>query len=69
MTFDVANVLGTRSGIQERNQWVVVEPPIPPVKGIKCLGSEEILRMMVGKSPIGVILERTIETSIVRLGG
>jgi hypothetical protein len=62
-------VLGTRSGIQERNQWVVLAPPIPPVEGIKCLGREEIPRIILDKSPIGVALEIIIETSIVRLGG
>jgi hypothetical protein len=47
----------------------VLEPPIPPVEGIKCLGRVDMPRIMLGKSPIGVILERIIETSIVRLGG
>jgi hypothetical protein len=69
MAFDVAKVLGTRSGIQERNQCVVLEPPIPPVEGIRCLGRVDMPRIMLGKSPIGVILERIIETSMVRLGG
>lgn len=69
MTFEVAMVLGIRSGIQERNQWVVLVPPIPPVEGIRCLGREEIPRIILGKSPIGVVLEIIMETSIVRLGG
>jgi len=40
-----------------------------PVEGIRCLGREEIPRIILGKSPIGVDLEIIMETSIVRLGG
>jgi hypothetical protein len=62
----VASVLGIRSGIQERNQCVVLDPPSPPVEGIKCLGREDIPRMMLGRSPMGFVLKRITETSIVR---
>jgi hypothetical protein len=69
MTFDVAKVLGTRSGMQDKNQWVVLAPPSPPTEGIKYFGREDMPKIMLGKIPIGVTLERIIETSIVRLGG
>lgn len=69
MTLCTSLVCGISSGRQERNQCDIFEPQRPPVDGIKCLGSEDIARMILGSKLIVAFFERTIETSIVMLGG
>jgi hypothetical protein len=67
--FETAWSLGTIIGRQERNQWKTLELSALPKEGSNFLGSEDIARTMLGSRPIGLLVERTSETSMVIIGG
>jgi hypothetical protein len=43
-------VLEIKSGRQDRSQCEVLEPANPPVPGIKCLGSDDMPRIILGRN-------------------
>lgn len=45
------------------------EPSNPPVEGIKCLGSDDIPKMMLGSKPIGLSIKRNDDTKRAMTGG
>ena len=61
--------LDERRGKQESAQCNVLHPSSPPAAGMSCCGSDAIANIMLGKKPSGLLIERSIETSIVIAGG
>jgi hypothetical protein len=62
-------VLERSKGVHESIQWVIFEPAMPPVDGIKFVGSDDNPRMILGRNPRALVLDKTKDTSIVIVGG
>ena len=47
----------------------MLEPSNPPVEGIKCLGSDDMPKIMLGSRPIGLSIKRSDDTKRAMAGG